>query len=142
MAFDDTIQKEKHLGHNVQRIREIIGMKQSALADNVGMSQQNVSKLEGSSEIADETLEKLALGLGINVDFIKNFNEDKAIYNIQSNITLSDNSSNQYQPTIYNDLEQIVGLFEKLLQGEREKNELLSKTNELLQELLKEQKGK
>lgn len=141
MAFDDTIQKEKHLGHNVQRIREIIGMKQSALADNVGMSQQNISKLESTPEIPEETLIKLAEGLGISVEFIKNFNEDKAIYNIQSNVTLSDHSSNQYQPTIYNDLEQIVGLFEKLLQGEREKNELLAKTNELLQELLKEKKG-
>jgi hypothetical protein len=33
MAFDDNIQKEKneiHLGRNIQRIRDIIGMKQSA----------------------------------------------------------------------------------------------------------------
>lgn len=142
MAFDDTLQRDIHLGRNVQRIREIIGMKQSALADNVGMSQQNISKLESSEEIADETLEKLAQGLGISVDIVKNFNESRAIYNIQSNVTLNDNSSNQYQPTIYNDLDQIVVLFQKLLQGEKEKNDLLSQTNELLQELLRAQKGK
>lgn len=144
MAFDDTTQKEKHLGHNVQRIREIIGMKQSALADNVGMSQQNISKLESSSEIPEETLNKLAAGLGISVDFIKNFNDEKAIYNIQSNITINEKGTNnqQYQPTIHNhtDIDKVVSLFEKLLQGEKEKNELLAKTNDLLQELLKEQK--
>lgn len=147
MAFDDSIQKEKnqiHLGYNVQRIREIIGMKQSALADNVGMSQQNISKLESSPVISDDTLEKLAKGLGVNPEFIKSFNEEKAVYIIQNNhsITLSDNSSNQYQPTINNDLDKIVGLFEKLLQSDKEKTELLAKTNDALQELLKATKKK
>lgn len=93
------IQKENHevhLGRNIQRIREIIGMKQSALADNAGMSQQNVSKLESSPIITDETMEKLAAGLGVTSDFAKNFNEEKAVYNIQTNITVNDNASNNH----------------------------------------------
>ena len=143
MAYDDAIQKEKHLGRNVQRIREIIGMKQSALADNMGMSQQNISKLESSAVIPEETLEKLAIGLGVNVEFIKNFSEEKAIYNIQN--TYDNSVHNQhYRPTITNEnaVNVITELFDKLLQAEKEKNELLAKTNDLLQQLLKEQKNK
>ena len=148
MAFDDMIQKEKnevHLGRNIQRIREIIGMKQSALADNAGMSQQNVSKLESSPVIADETLEKLATSLGVTADFIKGFNEEKAVYNIQSNFTVNEKGSNinqQFQPTFNNDVDRLVEMFERLLQGEKEKVELLAKTNTALQELVKETKGK
>lgn len=149
MAFDDSIQKEKnqlHLGRNVQRIREIIGMKQLALAENTGMSQQNISKLEKSPIIPEETLQKLAEGLGVTSEFIKNFDENRAVYNIQSNITVSDNGTNnqQYQPSIYHssEIEKIIELFEKLLQSEKEKTELLAKTNETLQQLLKEAKKK
>lgn len=149
MAFDDTIQKERnpvHLGRNVQRVREIVGMKQSALADITGMSQQNISKLESSHIIPEETLEKLAQGLGVTSEFIKNFNEERAVYNIQSNFTVNEKGSNinqQFQPIINNpsEIEKLVELFEKLLQSEREKTELLSKTNETLQELLKKTQG-
>lgn len=147
MAFDDMIQKEKHevhLGRNIQRIREMVGIKQSALADNAGMSQQNVSKLESSPIIADETLEKLATGLGVTSDFVKNFNEEKAVYNIQTNITVNENGSNNqhYQPTFNNDIDKLVDMFERLLKSEKEKAELLAKANEALKELVKEARGK
>lgn len=148
MAFDDMIQKEKHevhLGRNIQRIREIIGMKQSALADNAGMSQQNISKLESSPLIAEETLEKLAKGLGVTSDFVKSFNEEKAVYNIQSNFTVNEKGSNinqQFQPTFNNDIDKLVDMFERLLKSEKEKAELLAKANETLKEFVKEARGK
>jgi transcriptional regulator with XRE-family HTH domain len=117
MAFDDPIQKNRndvHLGRNVQRIREIIGMKQSALADNTDMSQQNISKLENSPFISEETLERLAKGLGVTPEFIKSFNDEQPVF---------------YTSDI------AIQLIEKLLESEREKVALL-------QELLKEAKGK
>lgn len=138
MAFDDSIQKnrnEVHLGRNVQRIREIIGMKQSALADNADMSQQNISKLENSPIIPEETLERLAKGLGVTSEFIRSFNEEKAIYNIQSGFTIQENGIGlQFQPNFYTS-NIVVQLIEKLLESEREKVALL-------QELLKEARGK
>ena len=108
------------------------------------MSQQNVSKLEQSAVIPEDTLERLAQGLGVSPEFIKNFNEEKAVYNIQSNTVLNDNSLNQYQPTIYNpsEVDKIVQLFEKLLQSEKEKGALLSKANQALEALLKEMRKK
>lgn len=106
MTVDDLLEEENHvihLGRNMQRVREIIGMKQSTLARNVGMSQQNISKLEQSITIADDTLELLAKGLGVTPDFIKNFNEEKAIYNIQN--TYDNSTHNQhYRPTINNQI--------------------------------------
>ncbi|WP_439879709.1 helix-turn-helix domain-containing protein [Pontibacter sp. MBLB2868] len=151
--FADVEEKPKrpvHLGRKVQRVREIIGMKQMALADVTGMSQQNISKLEQSENIADDTLEKLAKGMGVTADFIKSFDEEKAVYNIQTNYTCRESSTNQlnYQPTFNNNntpVEKVAELFEKLLQSEREKVELLTNANKAIQDLVKqinELKGK
>lgn len=142
--FTDTepeTKKPVHLGRNVQRIREILGMKQIVLAENTKMSQQNISKLEQSENIPDETLDKLAEGLGVSSEFIKSFNEEKAIYNIQSQISYHDssvNTSQNYQPTIHNHpIDAVVELFQQLLQKEREKVELLTQLNEQLKEMKK-----
>jgi len=135
----EILEKKPHLGRNVQRIREIVGIKQSALALNTEFSQQYISKLEQTEDIADDTLEKLAQGLGVSVDLIKRFNEEKAIYNIQSNITVTDHASNanyNHQPSYYHDpVDKVVALFEKLLQSEKEKVDLLTHANKAILEL-------
>lgn len=41
-----------------------------------------------------------------------------------------------------NDIDKLVDMFERLLQSEKEKAELLAKANEALKELVKEVKGK
>lgn len=125
-----------HLGRNVQRVREIIGMKQSALASNTGYSQQYISKLEQSDTFADDVLEKLADGLGVASELIRNFNEEKAIYNIQNNYENSYNNHQNFKPTYNNEpIDKVVELFEKLLQGEREKVDLLSNVNKAIHDL-------
>jgi transcriptional regulator with XRE-family HTH domain len=115
-----------HLGRKISRIRELRGMKQEALAAELGISQQAISKLEQSEEIEDSTLEKIASALGLPTDAIRNFNEE-AVFNIIGN-TFTDSSSNNnnYLCTI-NPLEKIIELYERLLASEREKNELLKK---------------
>ncbi|WP_073850536.1 helix-turn-helix domain-containing protein [Pontibacter flavimaris] len=143
--FTDVDEKPKrtpHLGRKVQRVREIIGMKQMALADVTGMSQQNISKLEQSESMPEETLEKLAKGLGVTADFIKSFDEEKAVYNIQTNMTFNDQAGNvNYQlnqNTIHNPIEQVAELFEKLLRSEKEKVEILTNANQAIQDLVKQ----
>ncbi|NRF40236.1 helix-turn-helix domain-containing protein [Pedobacter foliorum] len=124
-----------HLGRKISRIRELRGMKQEALATELGISQQAISKLEQSEEIEDSTLEKIAVVLGVSSEAIKGYS-DEAVFNIISNTfhnTSSDNStliasSLNYQPT-FNTVEKIVELYERLLQSEREKVELLKGTN-------------
>lgn len=131
--------KSIHLGRNAQRIREMIGMKQGALATNTGFSQQYISKLEQSDTFADEVLEKLADGLGVTPELIKNFDEEKAIYNIQTHFTYNEGSSNanlNWHPVIHNNsVNKVVELFERLLQSEKEKVNLLSNVNKAIHDL-------
>jgi transcriptional regulator with XRE-family HTH domain len=120
-----------HIGRKISKIRELKGMKQETLASELGISQQAVSKIEQSADVDGEALEKIAKILGLSSEAIKAFTEE-AIFNIISNTfhnTSSDNStliasSLNYQPT-FNTVEKIVELYERLLQVEKEKNELL-----------------
>lgn len=124
-----------HLGRKISRIRELRGMKQEALAHLMGVSQQAISKIEQSADVEDLALEKIAQALGVTAEAIRGFTEE-AVFNIISNTfhnTSSDNStliasSLNYQPT-FNTVEKIVELYERLLQSEREKVELLKKNN-------------
>lgn len=113
-----------HIGRKISRIRELREMKQEALASAIGVSQQAISEIERSEVVKDETLEKVAKALGVSVEGIRNFSEE-AVFNIIGN-TFSDNSqnNNNYLCTI-NPLEKIIELYERLLQSEREKVELL-----------------
>jgi transcriptional regulator with XRE-family HTH domain len=139
-----------HLGHNIQRLREIIGLKQLALAESCGWSQQQMSKLENSETVEDETLEIIAEKLGVKPEFIKNFNEEKTVYNIQHNNIFHDhavNSSQHNKPHIeYHPVDQLVMLLEKYLQDDQKKTgqiEMLTKTvMDLVEEVKRIKEGK
>lgn len=117
---------KKHIGRNVQRIRMYRGVKQEALAIDLGISQQEMSKIERQSDIEVEVLLKIANALGVSVEIIRNFDVEKAIYNINNSYrdaTISEND-NAIMLQV-NPMEKIVELYERLLQSEREKVELL-----------------
>jgi len=123
-----------HIGRKISRIRELRGMKQEVLAAELGISQQAVSKLEQSAEVEESALEKIAAVLGVSAEAIKNYSDEAVIHNIQNNY---DNSVINAGPTInqnctFNPMDKLVELFEenkklyeRLLQAEKEKNELL-----------------
>ena len=128
-----------HHGRNIKRFRELFGIKQEALALELGddWNQQRISLLEQKEEIADNILEEIARVLKVPAEAIKNFDEEKAI-NVIGNIvtTVNDNATGQlfqFNPTInpiekwMEALEQNKQLYERLLQTEREKVELLEK---------------
>jgi transcriptional regulator with XRE-family HTH domain len=50
-----------HHGRNVKRIREILGIKQEALAMDPGISQQAISSLEQREALDKDLLEKITL---------------------------------------------------------------------------------
>jgi len=52
-------EKAIHEGRNVKRIREMLGIKQDALAMELGLSQQAVSSLEQKEALDKEVLKKL-----------------------------------------------------------------------------------
>lgn len=93
-------------GEVVAKLRRMQGIKQDALGKMCpsNFSQQKISDLESQIVIEEPTLEELATALGVTVEFIKNFNDDNAIYNIQHNHDFHDNSvaNHNYQPTFNN----------------------------------------
>lgn len=76
-----------HHGRNLKRFREMLGIKQEALALDLGdeWSQKKISRLEDKEVIEDELLDQVAAVLKVPAEVIKNFDEEKAIYNIQHN---------------------------------------------------------
>jgi len=52
--------KNNHIGRKISRIRELRGMKQETLAEELGISQQAVSNIENSEKVDDVKLEEIA----------------------------------------------------------------------------------
>ena len=124
-----TASKTIHEGRNVKRFREMLGMKQDALASALGedWNQKKISLLEAKESIEAPILEDVAKALKVPVDAIKNFDEEAAINIIGNTVTNHDNASVfNYYPT-FNPFEKMVELYERLLALEREKNALLEK---------------
>ncbi|WBL26779.1 helix-turn-helix domain-containing protein [Zunongwangia sp. HGR-M22] len=128
-----TATKNSHIGRKISRIRELRGMKQEALAAELGISQQSVSSLEQSEHIEDEKLEKVAKALGVSKEAIDNFSEE-AILNIIGNTYHVDNSSAVNYGCTFNPIDKLVSayeekekLYERLLEAEKEKVAYLEK---------------
>lgn len=138
LTATDMPEQKKHHGRNLKRFREILGVKQEALALELGddWNQKKISRLEEREIIEDELMEQIAAALKVPAESIKNFDEEKAIYNIQHNYegaTQNNNIATAYNCT-FNPIDKIVELYDALLKEKDEKNELLER-------LLKE-KGK
>lgn len=111
-----------HQGHNVKRIREMLGVKQDALAIQLGLSQQAISQLEQKETLDLNVLDKVAQALGVTPEAIQNFSEDAAITFISSN--LHDNAGSiNYNPT-FNPMDKIIELYERML---KEKDEMIAR---------------
>ncbi len=125
-------EKTIHEGRNVKRIREILGIKQEALAMELGISQQAISALEQKEALDKDMLEKIATALKVPVESIKNFTEETTINIISS--TLHDNAGSIFNNAVFNPVEKWIEvleenkkLYERLLQSEKEKVALLEK---------------
>ena len=70
---------KNHIGRKISRIRELKGMKQEALADEMGTTQKAISLMENTETIDEGKLLKVAQALGVTVDAIKNFSEEGVI---------------------------------------------------------------
>ena len=64
-------ENQRHVGRNLQRIRVYLGMKQEALAADLGVNQQIISKIEKQEEIEEGFLKRIAEVLGISEEVIK-----------------------------------------------------------------------
>lgn len=133
------MEKTIHQGRNVKRFREMLGIKQDALANAMGedWTQKKVSMLEAKEEIEREALDLVAKTLKVPSEAIKNFSEEAA-YNIIGNTvtTVNDNAIGQqfqFNPTINpfdkweEAIEENKRLYEALLKEKDEKISFLEK---------------
>ena len=124
-----------HIGRKISRIRELRGLKQEYVAAELGVSQQAVSKMEQREYIGEEALKKIAEILGVSAEAVKAFSDEGVINYFN---TFNDNSFSNSQGTFspnhctFNPIDKLVEayeenkrLYERLLQSEREKVELL-----------------
>lgn len=138
--METTMDRERkpHHGMNVKRLREHLQIKQEYLAVQMGLSQQAISNMEQRETIDAPTLEKISAILKVPIELIKNFDDEKTVMNIQNNFegsTLNHSSNYQYnhQPT-FNPIDKLMEvveknekLYERIVQLEKEKSELLQR---------------
>ena len=130
-----------HEGRNIKRFREMLGIKQEALAFELGddWNQKKVSILEQRETVDDRIMKQVSDVLKIPVDAIKNFDEEQVINIIANTINNNDNavmhgpSVYSHQPT-FNPLDKLMEALEEnkrlnaeLLKAKDEKIELLER---------------
>jgi len=105
---------KNHIGRNINRLRELKGIKQDALAQAIGVSQQTISNIENSETVEEAKLELIANELGVSVEAIKNFNEESVISYINN---FYDNSINHGPlhnfSCTFNPLDKLVEAYEE-----------------------------
>jgi transcriptional regulator with XRE-family HTH domain len=123
-----------HKGRKVERVRKLRGYTQTELGTKLGgISKQAVSKIEQSEEIDDVRLKEIADALEVTFEGLKNFNEDKVLYNTinfyeNSGVTATTISAN-VETIINHPLEKTIEFYEKLLAIERQRFEDSQKKN-------------
>ncbi|KAA0128239.1 helix-turn-helix transcriptional regulator [Chryseobacterium sp. SN22] len=132
------MEQKIHQGRNVKRFREMLGIKQEALAFDLGedWNQKKISVLEQKEVIEESLLQKISGVLKIPVEAFRNFDEEQAI-NIIAN-TFQDDAvayAEQYKCTI-NPLDKIIqlhdqkiALYERML---KEKDDMMTRLENLI----------
>ncbi|MDR6515520.1 XRE family transcriptional regulator [Chryseobacterium camelliae] len=143
------MEQKIHQGCNVKRFREMLGVKQEALALDLGdeWNQKKVSLLEQKDVIEEAILQKISEILHIPVEAFQNFDEEQAITVIANTFNTHDQSSGVSIHPINNinpiekwleALEEIkkindekMSLYERML---REKDEVIVRLEKLIQD--------
>jgi len=78
-----------HLGNNVKHLMRAFQITQTQLAEKMGMPDSHICNLLQKSDIDDNTLQKIAdaIGYGVSLDTIKNYNHEDTISYIINNYT-------------------------------------------------------
>lgn len=133
------MEQKIHQGRNIKRFREMLGIKQEALAYELGedWNQKKISILEQKNQIEIPLLKQISEVLNIPVEAFQNFDEEQAV-NIISN--KFDNGAIGYQRNdncSFNPVEQIIKLHdEKIALYERmlkEKDEMMARLERLIE---------
>ncbi|CAI8763692.1 XRE family transcriptional regulator [Chryseobacterium sp. IT-36CA2] len=129
-----------HQGRNVKRFREMLGIKQEALALDLGedWNQKKVSLLEQKEIIEDPLLKRISEVLKIPVEAFQNFDEEQAVNIISNTFTdFKDGASAINIHPVFNPVEAILKmheekmeLYERML---KEKDEMMGRLERLIE---------
>lgn len=133
------MEQKIHQGRNIKRFREMLGIKQEALAFDLGddWNQKKISILEQKEIIEDALLQKISEVIKIPVDAFKNFDEQQAI-NIISNTfhDFNDHAVASANHCSFNPIDKVVELYdEKIALYERmlkEKDDMMLRLEDLI----------
>lgn len=125
-----------HEGRNVKRFREMLGLKQEALAAELGddWNQKKISLLEQKETIDAPLLHQISDALKIPVEAFQNFDEEQAVNIIANTFTNSDSAIgfviNNHNPIdkIIQLHEEKIALYERML---KEKDEMMARLEKL-----------
>ncbi|WP_335967329.1 helix-turn-helix transcriptional regulator [Galbibacter sp. PAP.153] len=108
-----------HRGRKIERVRRLRGWTQSDLGDRMNITKQAVSKLEQSENISDEKLKDVAVALGVTFEGLRDFSEEKVLYNTNNfyeNSGVSATNIAANIETINNPLKETIEMFERQLE--------------------------
>ena len=131
------MEKKVHEGRNVKRFREMLGIKQEALAYELGddWNQKKISVLEQKETIDTPLLQQISDALKIPVEAFQNFDEEQAI-NVIAN-TFGDYAFN-YGTMHVHPIDKLIKLHEEKIElYERmlkEKDEMMARLERLIEE--------
>ncbi|MDN3671529.1 helix-turn-helix transcriptional regulator [Flavobacterium branchiarum] len=132
------MEQKIHQGRNLKRFREMLNIKQEALAYDLGedWNQKKISMLEQKDVIEDSLLQQISAVLRIPAEAFQNFDEEQAI-NIISNTFHDTQGLINYNPTFNNNPidkliqlhEEKIALYERML---KEKDEMMARLEKLI----------
>lgn len=132
------MEQKIHQGRNVKRFREMLGIKQEALAFDLGedWNQKKISLLEQKDVIDQNLLMSISNVLKIPVEAFQNFDEQAAINIIANTITNNDNGAVYNHNPVFQPVDQLmqlheqkIELYERML---KEKDEMMSRLEKLI----------
>lgn len=129
MTYTDMQNKKIHQGRNIKRFREMLGIKQEALAFELGddWNQKKISLLEQKETVESDILAQVAQILKVPAEAIENFDEEQAVNIISNTFNDQSNGYNYYPNFNFNPVDKMVELYERMLQQQKEMIEKLER---------------
>ncbi|MEO6176631.1 MAG: helix-turn-helix transcriptional regulator [Flavobacterium circumlabens] len=134
------MEQKIHQGRNVKRFREMLGIKQEALAFDLGndWNQKKISMLEQRDIIEEDILNQISDKLKIPVEAFQNFDEEQAVNIISNTFNIEKDAYIGNAKPVFNinPLEELkklheekIALFERML---KEKDEMMQRLEKLI----------
>jgi transcriptional regulator with XRE-family HTH domain len=134
------MEQKIHQGRNVKRFREMLGIKQEALAFDLGndWNQKKISMLEQKDVIEDDILDQISHALKIPVEAFQNFDEEQAVNIISNTFNIEKDAYIGNAKPVFNinpldELKKLheekIALYERML---KEKDEMMARLEKLI----------